>query len=85
MAGEDLFLETFSEAKVHDPRLIGLRQKVSILRHPDWDGPSMGSDNPVKIRMKDGREYTTDDRLPVQIGKLEFQMRKRKPMAALIA
>lgn len=58
LAGEDMFIETFSTARVHDARLVALRDKVKVLPHADWNGVSMASDNSIIVRMKDGRSFT---------------------------
>jgi 2-methylcitrate dehydratase PrpD len=54
-----VFLDSYSEAKVHDPRVKALRDKVKLIVHPEWMLPGIsGHDNPVKIRLKDGREFS---------------------------
>ncbi|MGE4336041.1 MAG: MmgE/PrpD family protein [Pigmentiphaga sp.] len=57
LAGDDVFVETFTVQSVQDPRLAALRPKVKMLRHADWDGGVMESDNPLVIRMTDGRQF----------------------------
>jgi 2-methylcitrate dehydratase PrpD len=54
-----VFLDSYSEEKVHDPKVKSLRNRVKIIVHPEWDLPGIsGHENPVKIRLKDGREFS---------------------------
>lgn len=56
LVGDDVFIDTFTVKAVQDPRLAALRPRVRTARHPDYDGPVMGSDNPLLIQLKDGRQ-----------------------------
>ena len=54
-----VFLDSYNEEKVHDPKVKALRDKVKIIVHPEWDLPGIsGHENPVKIQLKDGREFS---------------------------
>ncbi|MBC8216977.1 MAG: acetylxylan esterase [Planctomycetes bacterium] len=54
-----VFLDSYAEARVHDPKVKVLRDKVKLIVHPEWMLPGIsGHDNPVKIRLKDGREFS---------------------------
>lgn len=56
---EKVFLDSYNEERVHDPKVKALRDRVKIIVHPEWDLPGIsGHDNPVKIRLKDGREFS---------------------------
>jgi len=57
--GKKVFLDSYNEEKVHDPKVKALRDKVKLIVHPEWFLPGIsGHDNPVKIRLKDGREFS---------------------------
>ncbi len=54
-----VFLDSYDEKKTHDPKVKALRDKVKLIVHPEWMLPGIsGHDNPVKIRLKDGREFS---------------------------
>ncbi len=54
-----VFLDSYDEKSVHDPKVRALRDRVKMIVHPEWFLPGIsGHDNPVKIRLKDGREFS---------------------------
>ena len=54
-----VFLDSYDEKSVHDPKVKAMRDKVKIVVHPEWDLPGIsGHENPVKIRLKNGKEFS---------------------------
>ena len=53
-----VFLSSFTDEKVHDPKFIEGRKKVKVTVHPEWEGGFFTFGSPVTVRLKDGREYT---------------------------
>ncbi len=60
LEGESMFIDTFTEAKVHDPRLVALRPKVKMTIHPDWGDAQLGEKNTIRIELNDGRVLECD-------------------------
>jgi 2-methylcitrate dehydratase PrpD len=60
LEGESMFIETFTEEKVHDPRLIALRPKVKMTVHPEWGDAQLGEKNTIHIVLNDGRALVRD-------------------------
>ena len=59
MRGGRATRESFSEAKIHDPRVLGLLDKIKIVETAECNaGYPDGIPNKLIIRMKDGRELT---------------------------
>jgi 2-methylcitrate dehydratase len=55
----DVTRDSFSEAKIHDPRVLGLLDKIKIVETPACNaGYPDGIPNKLIIRMTDGRELT---------------------------
>jgi 2-methylcitrate dehydratase len=55
LSGESMFVDTFTEEKVHDPKLIAERPKVQMVVHPEWGLAQLGEMNTITIRTRDGR------------------------------
>ncbi len=57
LSGQRVFFDTFTTAKVNDPKLKELRKKVKWVRHADFEGGVMEADNPITVRLKSGVEH----------------------------
>ena len=52
-----VFLDGYTEEKVHDPKIHAFREKVNMVLHPEWDRAGVaGKEYPICVRLKDGRE-----------------------------
>lgn len=58
LLGEKFGQETFTDAKVRDPKFKATRQKIKMIVHPDWEALPQSGVNPVTITLRDGRKYT---------------------------
>jgi len=56
-----VFLGSYTNEKVKDPRFRAFRDKVKMVVHEDWSIPTgrglTGRDLPVTIRLTNGKEY----------------------------
>lgn len=55
ISGESMFVDTFTEQKVHDAALKARRAKVKMVVHPEWGSEQLGELNTLKIVLRDGR------------------------------
>ena len=53
------WIESYSNERVNDPKVVAFRDKVDMVVHPEWDTPEqpLGGEIPIAIRLKDGSEY----------------------------
>ncbi|MEX1147834.1 MAG: hypothetical protein WEB93_05580, partial [Sphingomonadales bacterium] len=63
ISGESMSVDTFTEEKVRDPRLVSQRGKVRTTVHPEWGDAQMGELNTVTIRTRDGRIFERECRV----------------------
>lgn len=55
---DKVFLDAYTNGKVHDPKIHALREQVEMQLHPEWDRPGVaGKEYPIAVTMKDGRIY----------------------------
>lgn len=53
-----VFLDAYTNDKVHDPQMHALREKVEMRLHPEWDKPGVaGTKYPIAVKLKDGSVY----------------------------
>lgn len=62
LCGEKMNFETFTAAKLRDPRLLAQRAKVRMQVHPEWGAAQLSPGNPVTIRLHNGEIYHRDCR-----------------------
>ena len=55
ISGETMSVETFTEEKVRDPRLVAQRSKVVMTTHDDWGNAQLGESNTISMTTRDGR------------------------------
>ena len=55
ISGETMSVETFTEEKVRDPRLVAQRSKVVMTIHDDWGNAQLGESNTISMTTRDGR------------------------------
>lgn len=53
----EVFLHTFTDAKVREPRFIEARRKVKVTVHPEWPNGYFAYKSPLTIKMKDGSVF----------------------------
>lgn len=57
-----IFLGSYTDEKVKDPRFLAFRDKVKMVVHEDWSIPTgeglVGRDVPVTIKLTNGKEYS---------------------------
>ena len=53
--GESMSVDTFTDDKVHDPRLIAHHDKVVMTVHEDWGKAQLGEKNTLSVITRDGR------------------------------
>lgn len=55
LCGESMSVDTFTEQKVRDRRLIAQREKVVMTVHENWGSAQLGAFNTLTVTAKDGR------------------------------
>jgi 2-methylcitrate dehydratase len=53
--GETLSVDTFTDEKVRDPRLLAHHDKVVMTVHDDWGSAQLGEKNTLTVTTRDGR------------------------------
>ncbi|MFQ5861482.1 MAG: MmgE/PrpD family protein, partial [Dehalococcoidia bacterium] len=51
-----IFMDTFTDERVHDPRFVEVRRLVKVTTHPEWKRGLLIEPHPITIRLRDGRE-----------------------------
>ena len=52
----ELWLDSFAEEAINDPKLEEARKKVKVIIHPEWPSGRAHMDSIISIKLKDGRE-----------------------------
>ncbi|MGE0201343.1 MAG: MmgE/PrpD family protein [Candidatus Melainabacteria bacterium] len=62
----EITLDSFTQERIHDPKLVALIQKVKVNRNDDMSaGYPDGIPNRITIKTTDGKTYTEENRYPL--------------------
>lgn len=60
MINGDVNFEHVTSDAIKDPRIAALRSRVKIIYHPDWKRGALAAPALVKVKTKDGREFSRE-------------------------
>lgn len=60
----EIWLDSFTDESVQDPKYREARDKVDVVIHPDWPVGRADARTPVTLKLKDGKAFTREVETP---------------------